>query len=264
MVRFKTRWLLLSIDDKPLACTSPFGSMIDKPDSESTSSSTAALYSAARQPASALGPSLTPQLITRLLRASLVYNFGDVASGAFGGVLTCKYYSPHTGTAIVRCSRDAARLVWASATLLSSPIEAEVGTSTDKLPSLRMRVVHCGGTIKKVQNKAIELDTKLILRLRARQKKLATNAANGQKKQDVKTTVVQEVQPQVVKLAPVLGDDEDLGEALDANAAEPPTTKLELPVHPTAPAKANQDSKSDAETQALIARSRKEINSISH
>ncbi len=127
-----------------------------------------------------------------------------------------------------------------------------------------MRVVHCGGTIKKVQNKAIELDTKLILRLRARQKKLATNAANGQKKQDVKTTVVQEVQPQVVKLAPVLGDDEDLGEALDANAAEPPTTKLELPVHPTAPAKANQDSKSDAETQALIARSRKEINSISH
>lgn len=204
MVRFKTRWLLLAIDDQPAA-----------------------------SPSSSKGPSaassLTPQVVTRLLRASLLLSFGDVAAGSFGGVLTCKYYSTHTGTAIVRCTRDGARLVWAAATLISSASELpSPGTPSN----LRIRVVHCGGTIKKLQTKAIELDRRIILRLRTRQ---AT-----QQSISFKETLMPSA------------DTEDVGEALDTAA---PALAA---VSSTSKAVPHQD----PETAALLATSKKEISSI--
>lgn len=270
MVRFKTRWLLLAIDDKPLAATtSSFPSTLDESSQASTS---AKILSTAQQsrPEANAASALTPQLITRLLRASLVYNFGDVAAGAFGGVLTCKYYSTHTGTAIVRCSRDAARLVWASATLISSPMEmvlAEEAGSSAKPASLRIRVIHCGGTIKNVQNKAIELDRKLIMRLRAMQKKVAATHAGAN---EIKPTVAPMVQDKAsaVTAAPIaaMDDDEDLGEALDADstlAADTTAPLADAEAGAKASDKASSSSTLDPETQALLAQSKKQINSIS-
>lgn len=268
MVRFKTRWLLLAIDDKPLATTSPFASKLADEARASMSTSASTLASAQQAHAIDTSSTLTPQLITRLLRASLLYNFGDVAAGAFGGVLTCKYYSSHTGTAIVRCSRDAARLVWAAATLISSPVEAEVGASCSSKkagPSLRMRVIHCGGTIKKVQNKAIELDRKLILRVRAKQAKIAPSSSRTQvltKAVTPAASLADEIaKPAVVPIAP-LDDDEDLGEALDPGK---PVVDLTTPTSSTraeVPAKKSPKPLNDPETQALLAQSRKEISSI--
>lgn len=266
MVRFKTRWLLLAIDDKPVSSHSPFASALD--DSEHASTS-AAILSAARAASSAsntgVGKSLAPQLITRLLRASLAYNFGDVAAGAFGGVLTCKYYSSHTGIAIVRCSRDAARLVWASATMVSSPVEMGDVPPPGAAAMLRIRVLHCGGTIKKLQNKAIELDRKLILRLRNKQRKLAAaSTAQAAVKNGVITVAITsgEADVPVAVSIPAIDDDEDLGEALESNI---PTDQAATLVESSSK-KGNNASKSspklDPETQALLARSRKEINSI--
>lgn len=203
-----------------------------------------------------------------------MYNFGDVAAGAFGGVLTCKYYSTHTGTAIVRCSRDAARLVWASATLISSPVDtvADGTTATaaaGKAASLRIRVIHCGGTIKKVQNKAIELDRKLIMRMRDKQRRLAANQTpklpseskmpNAVDKEEAASPVAP-----VIPIAP-MDDDEDLGEALDPNSptADSPASSTMTKLQPEEATATSSSAKIDPETQALLAQSRKQINSIS-
>ncbi|SPC62295.1 related to POP5 - subunit of both RNase MRP and nuclear RNase P [Ustilago sp. UG-2017b] len=271
MVRFKTRWLLLAIDGKPLATTSPFASTLDESSQESASAKTLSAAQQTRAEANAAS-ALTPQLITRLLRASLLYNFGDVAAGAFGGVLTCKYYSTHTGTAILRCSRDAARLVWASATLISSPVEMVVGEGAGssgslKLPSLRIRVIHCGGTIKKVQNKAIELDSKLITRLRAKQRKLAATDTNPKgSKASIAPIVEKEITAVPVVSLAAIDDEEDLGEALGADSTLAADVPMPVPDAEAKGAKASRkavtSSDLDPETQALLAQSRKQINSI--
>ena len=273
MVRFKSRWLLLAIDDKPLSAASPFPPTSDN-DSTYASTSVSALSAAQKQATLAHGAAnvLTPQLITRLLRASLVCNFGDVAAGAFGGVLTCKYYSTHTGTAIVRCSRDAARLVWASATMIARPVEMKSDESesfpSGEKPSLRIRVVHCGGTIKKVQNKAIELDRKLIMRLRAKQKRLAGTTRQGQSPEKVVADALTANQCLVALSAlPTGEDDEDLGEALDPNVSRSEAAAASDSIVPQVEhtikhkPKAKEDSM-DFETQALLQESRKLISSI--
>lgn len=275
MVRFKTRWLLLAIDDKPLATASPFPLATD--DASVHASTSATTLSAAQKQSSTTNgaaSTLTPQLITRLLRASLVYNFGDVAAGAFGGVLTCKYYSTHTGTAIVRCSRDAARLVWASATMISSPVEISAddgGTvSGARGPSLRIRVIHCGGTIKKVQNKAIELDRKLIMRLRAKQNRHATmSKAPTSAESVVSTKQASEKPPLAVQIASAHDDDdEDLGEALEPATPSAQATEASITTTPQVGSHGHSKSNSkantlDPETQALLHQSRKQISSIS-
>ncbi|GAC94050.1 potential RNAseP/MRP complex component [Pseudozyma hubeiensis SY62] len=274
MVRFKTRWLLLAIDDKPLATASPFPLATDDASVHvSTSATTLSAAQKSSPTSNGAASTLTPQLITRLLRASLVYNFGDVASGAFGGVLTCKYYSTHTGTAIVRCSRDAARLVWASATMISSPVEMSSDDSgsgsSAKVPSLRIRVVHCGGTIKKVQNKAIELDRRLIMRLRAKQHRRATALTSAESVVSTKQAP-QEKPPLAVQIAPADDDDdEDLGEALQPAVPNTQATEASITTTPQVGPQSQSQSNSkaatlDPETQALLHQSRKQISSISH
>lgn len=272
MVRFKTRWLLLAIDTNPLSTSSPFASSVD--DQAHASTSYSILSSAQQARPNNTAALLTPQHITRLLRASLAYNFGDVAAGAFGGVLTCKYYSSHTGTAIIRCSRDAARLVWAAATLVSSPVEVGTQEKSEGSATLRMRVVHCGGTIKKVQNKAIELDRKMILRMRAKQKRLAaeSKASSGLARAASNTPLLEEKAsiPATIPIAAV-DDDEDLGEALDPDVSEPDPAASTVDGAAAAKGnvkdndndKASASSTADHETQALLAHSRKQINSIS-
>ncbi|KAN0063394.1 RNA-binding protein pop5 [Thecaphora frezii] len=139
MVRFKNRWLLLSLD------TAPLSSLV------------------------ASHPPFTPQTLTKLLRNAVATNFGDVASGTLGGSLVCKYYSSHTGTAIVRCARQGAKLVWAAASLVSSTNPDTSASGGAQGQPLRIRVLHLGGTIKKVQLRAMELDRKAILQLREAQ-----------------------------------------------------------------------------------------------
>ena len=81
-------------------------------------------------------PPLSAHTLTKALRSSLQENFGDVAAGTLGGPLTCKFYSPKTGTCIVRCAREGAELVWAAATL----------TTAIEGIHVRICVRHCGGT----------------------------------------------------------------------------------------------------------------------
>ncbi|KAK0560886.1 RNA-binding protein pop5 [Tilletia horrida] len=98
---------------------------------------------------------LTTADITKLLRISLQFNFGDLGIGAHGGNAQCRYYSPALRTAIIRCARESAKVVWAAVTLITEHRGRRV----------RPRVIHVGGTIKKVQLRAMGLDRAAISNL---------------------------------------------------------------------------------------------------
>lgn len=69
-------------------------------------------------------PEYVPQNVTapailKELRLALERNFGDAGAGTAGGSLAIRYYNPRTGTAILRCARENARVVWASLAMVS-------------------------------------------------------------------------------------------------------------------------------------------------
>lgn len=134
MVRFKNRWLLLTLASEPVTIPDDYGHQI---------------------PFANRAPNVTAYAITKALRTSLRINFGDAASGAYAGPLMCKYYSPKSGIGIVRCARDGVRYVWGATTFLDS-IDGH---------RVRICVRSCGGTIRKIQRKAISIDKFYILRL---------------------------------------------------------------------------------------------------
>ncbi|WFD43050.1 ribonuclease P [Malassezia psittaci] len=146
-------------------------------------------------------PEVTAYAITKALRASLLSNFGDAAAGAYSGPLICKYYSPKSGVAIVRCAREGIRYVWASATLLQH---------IEQHPT-RISVCSCSGTIRKLQRKAIAIDRHYILLLEKSKLKPESNSAQQ--------LPVQE------EIFPMLPDD-DLGVALDKDDEEEPATSV--------------------------------------
>lgn len=63
--------------------------------------------------------SVTATAILTELRSALVQYFGDAGAGTAGGSLAIRYYNPRTGTALLRCARDNARLVWAALAMIS-------------------------------------------------------------------------------------------------------------------------------------------------
>ena len=106
--------------------------------------------------------------LVRAIRDSIQHSFGDVGSGALGGSIAVRYYSPTTQNAIVRCSRLGLQQIWASITLCDSLQGKRV----------RMIVKHCGGTIRKVQQATIRADRKQIERLCVKRKLLAQKATS--------------------------------------------------------------------------------------
>ncbi|PWN92462.1 hypothetical protein FA10DRAFT_266220 [Acaromyces ingoldii] len=154
MVRFKNRWLLLS-----LTFAGPSSSASSTDSSQAASASASAAAAVAAPPP----PNLTPYAILQHLRASLSDNFGAASSGANGGSLAIRYWSASTRTAIVRCGRAGVADVVAACTLLAS------------IEGRRVRIVvrHVGGTIRKVQEAAVRLDRRRIERAKlARRGKL--------------------------------------------------------------------------------------------
>jgi ribonuclease P/MRP protein subunit POP5 len=86
----------------------------------------------------------------------------DLLFGEFGVIvqqsLAIKYYSPYSGMAIVRASREYHKLVWAAITFVK-----EV-----KNRRCAVQVVHNSGTIKLLQKYAIEYDTLKLKKIRGR------------------------------------------------------------------------------------------------
>ena len=136
MVRIKQRYLLVHIlyPEASLNCanTTPLPSLV-----------------------SLHGPtpdSLTPQLLLRGLRDQISLLYGDYGAGITANGLSVRYLSNATSTAIVRCSRDNYRIVWAALTWMT---ELPMGKKGEEKGCV-MRVVRVSGTIRKVEEECMK------------------------------------------------------------------------------------------------------------
>ena len=82
-----------------------------------------------------------------------------MASAETGNLLV-KYYSPHTGLAILRINKEHFKKAWT--TLFFK--------TTLRRKPCAISVIHCSGTIKLLQKRAIELDHHVIRELRLNRK----------------------------------------------------------------------------------------------
>ncbi|KAJ3155739.1 hypothetical protein HDU86_004208 [Geranomyces michiganensis] len=131
MVRFKNRFLLFRLHYN------------DDPSSGSASS---------RHAAAAIDPAIHGGNISSALKDSILLNFGEYGAGIAATSTAVKYFSPWTGTGVLRCARDQFELVWAALTFMTQL----------KGKACTFRVVHVGGTIKSVQQETLDLDRKLL------------------------------------------------------------------------------------------------------
>ena len=148
----QNRWLLIQIQGVPSGSGQDSLSGHSRPGEESSVEP----FRLDHQARINTGGKLNSSGILRCVRRSLERYFGDAGSGWCGGSLACRYYSDKTGLAIMRCARESMRIVWAAMTLM------------EEMDGIicRINVLHCGGTIKKTQLRAIELDRQFILRSR--------------------------------------------------------------------------------------------------
>jgi ribonuclease P/MRP protein subunit POP5 len=134
--------------------------------------------------------SLNERELVSILRESLVQNFGDIKGGSIAGgiiskktsqskkshlatdIISVKYFSPTTRLAVIRCSRDSHKQVWAALTLLRSIKGHEVIARVIHISGERCFDASCQlfstrskGTIRKTQYEAIKHNRQLILRL---------------------------------------------------------------------------------------------------
>ena len=215
MVRFKNRWLLLTLASEPIPIPDDYGHQI---------------------PFANRATNVTAHAITKALRTSLRVNFGDAASGAYAGPLMCKYYSPKSGIGIVRCARDGVRYVWGATTFLDS-IDGH---------RVRICVRSCGGTIRKIQRKAISIDKFYILRLE-QAKMLNISALRHAAAELEKPTDTMDVIDDDVGVP--LDEDDDAA-SFDDNASLPCQETQDIPL--------------SEECKTLLAKSQSDIMQVSH
>lgn len=86
-------------------------------------------------------PSVTAGLLVSVLRSSIQKNFGDRGAGLVQTTFSVKYFSPHTGTGIIRCHREAVDTVRAAMFFV---------TSVDGKPCV-FSCVGVSGSIKKAE-----------------------------------------------------------------------------------------------------------------
>jgi ribonuclease P/MRP protein subunit POP5 len=93
------------------------------------------------------------------IKDSIELLFGEFGM-VVGQAVSVKYYSPYSGTAIVRTSRDYYKLVWAAISFVN----------TLKNRRCSIRVIHTSGTIKLLQKSAIQHDKLQIKRIQEKKK----------------------------------------------------------------------------------------------
>ncbi|CZT23210.1 related to POP5 Protein required for processing of tRNAs and rRNAs [Ramularia collo-cygni] len=100
---------------------------------------------------------LNPQLLARMIRDGVAELFGEYGAGMVAGSLQVKYLSSATSTAIVRVSRAHDRLVWAALSFVTH-------VPGGRPERCVVQVVRVSGTIKKVEEEAVRLARRGIVR----------------------------------------------------------------------------------------------------
>lgn len=107
---------------------------------------------------------LTPGLFLSHLRASIVTHFGDCGLGLTSSSLKLVYLSNATSTAIIRCSRQHFRIVWASLTFITELPGERRGEIGKKCV---MQVVRVSGTIRKSEEELLRRTRNELVRAHA-------------------------------------------------------------------------------------------------
>ncbi|KAL9611082.1 MAG: hypothetical protein Q9167_004254 [Letrouitia subvulpina] len=108
---------------------------------------------------------ITPQLLIRAIKDHVSLMYGDYGIGMITDLewahgMIVKYFSPATSTAIVRCSRNHYRMVWAALTYMTHlPKSSKQAT----LHPCVMQVVRVSGTIRKAEEEAIRRAKEMVL-----------------------------------------------------------------------------------------------------
>ncbi|CAF9928256.1 MAG: hypothetical protein HETSPECPRED_006787 [Heterodermia speciosa] len=119
---------------------------------------------------------LTPQLLARAIKDQISILYGDYGAGLTNNGLNIKYLSPATSTAIIRCSRDNYRLVWAALTYMT---QLPKSSRFAQARSCVMQVVRVSGTIKKSEEEAIRRAKNAILKAKKDAAGSATEGLNA-------------------------------------------------------------------------------------
>jgi ribonuclease P/MRP protein subunit POP5 len=98
---------------------------------------------------------LSPYALQECIKEAIDLLFGEYGT-VVGQAVSVKYFSPYTGCAIVRTSRDYHKLVWAAITFIT----------TLRKRRCSIQVIHASGTIKLLQKFAIDYDQKQIIKKR--------------------------------------------------------------------------------------------------
>ena len=105
--------------------------------------------------------SITPKLISQVIRKLIQDNYGDFGLGMASMLVAVKYFNNRTSLGIIRCSRQSFPLVMASLTLTERIADHPV----------LIRCVHVSGTIKKCEEFAIQKNRAIIAALSTKAKK---------------------------------------------------------------------------------------------
>lgn len=85
--------------------------------------------------------------ILQALRASIESNFGELGAGRCQSTLAIRYYNPRTSSGIIRIGREQAPIIQAALTCLRHI----------KNCAVVIRVTHVSGTMKKCEQRAIDI-----------------------------------------------------------------------------------------------------------
>lgn len=201
MVRIKNRYLLVEIlqptaitpRSHPIFSTNPLSAPI--PDDAPPPSI---------QIHAPLPSQITSRVVLQNFRDAITLWYGDYGTGLVSSSLAIKYFSPATGTLILRCPRAAFRIAWAACTLTCELGENKEGKGSGKrwgVPVV-LRVLRVSGTIRKCEEEIISRAKEQVRRFKVLEEKRMRALAGG-----VRRLVSEEVGEEEGT-----GGDEDLSE----------------------------------------------------
>ncbi|GAB0491449.1 hypothetical protein MMPV_002703 [Pyropia vietnamensis] len=171
MVRFKNRYLLISLDSPP----SPLRSTpapVDNGDAKVLT------HPPPLPPQLARG--LDARVLSHAVRDAIRAHFGPVAAAATSASVSVKFLCPGLRLALIRVGRDDVRLVWAAVTLITGISMIGGGSRGavhgEAMVPLRLRVLHAAATVKTASEAASAVGRDAVLAAKVRGRLVAAEA----------------------------------------------------------------------------------------
>lgn len=165
MVRFKNRYLLISLDSPPSPLSSPPPPVYD-------GGGKVLAHPPPLPPPLARG--IDARTLSHTVRDAIGVHFGPVAAAATAPAVAIKYVCPGLRLALLRVGRDDVRRVWAAVALITAiPVSGSGGGGGgggggQVMVPLRLRVLHAAATIKAASTVAAAVGRDAVLAAKVR------------------------------------------------------------------------------------------------